>query len=172
MTRIIVLASLFALYPLATIAQGTGGFENSKWGATEQAVQAAFNGTLTQYSSGAVNGKTYPHFGMPKYNMEGCELYVDFKFSDNGLSKVDLSLNHPDAADAAECPNKIAKILTDKFGVPKITEPFNPGFSQGQKRIWFVGNSKITQVDALLSALNRTLLTLSYEPASLDAGKP
>ncbi|HVT29841.1 MAG TPA: hypothetical protein VHE81_17620 [Lacipirellulaceae bacterium] len=167
----IVFASLFALYPLAAIAQSADEFEDAKWGATEQAVQAAFKGTLTHYSSGAINGKTYPHFGIPKYDMESCDLYVDFKFSNNRLVKVDLSLNHPDAADAADCPTKIAKMLTGKFGLPKTVEPFNPGFSQGQKRVWLAGNTKITQVDSFLSALNRTLLTLSYESASPDAGK-
>jgi hypothetical protein len=168
MNRTIVFASLFALYPLATVAQSADGFEDAKWGATEQAVQDAFKGTLTQYSSGAVNGKTYPHFGIPKYNMEGCDLYVDFKFNNNKLIGIDLSLNHPDASDTAECPTKIAKMLTGKFGTPKIVEPFNPGYSQGQKRVWFAANTKITQVDSFLSALNRTLLTLSYQP---DAGK-
>jgi hypothetical protein len=166
MNRTIFLASIFALYPIATIAQNADGFQGAKWGDTKQAVEAVFKGALTQYSSRAVNGKTYPHYGLPKYDIEGCDLNADFTFNNNRLSKVSLSLNNPDGSETVECPAKVVKMLTGKYGSPKIIEPFNPGFSEGHKRIWIVGNTKITQVDSFLSALKRTILTLRYEPSS------
>ena len=47
--------------------------------------------------------------------------------------------------DAAECPAKIAEILTAKYGGPVIDEPSREMYSQNHKRVWIDGETKISE---------------------------
>ena len=111
-------------------AQGLDGFEGARWGMSMQQVQSAFSGRLVPFTPPGDDAS--PKFGFPRYDAEGCNFDVDFKFENERLVRVDLVLIS-DFMEAAECPTKMAASLTAKYGVPVVDEPSTEMYSQNHK---------------------------------------
>jgi hypothetical protein len=132
------------------------GFQGAKWGMAEDAVQRAFGGILTRWTSKSDDGlHSFQHFGIPSYDIGGCAFYVDFGFSSGKLDAVDLGLKDKRQLG---CGTKITEVLTAKYGTATINEPINIPYSTGHKRVWFVGKTKITQFESYFSGLGTVVM--------------
>src|SRR3954464_8474500 len=153
------LAGVIALMTVAISglakAQHLDIFEGARWGMSMQQVQSAFGGRLVPFTP--PGGDASPKFGFPHYDVDGCNFDVDFKFENERLARIDLVLIS-DSIDAAECPTKMAEILTSKYGVPVIDEPSREMYSQNHKRVWIDGETKISELSFFFPNLTRTIL--------------
>jgi len=158
-----VLMTAYSSQKALAIETTLDGFQGAKWGMSEDAVQRAFGGTLSRWTSKSDNGlQSFQHFGIQNYDIGGCTFYVDFGFSSGKLDTVDLGLNDKRQLG---CGTKIAEMLTAKYGTPTLTEPMKIPYSTGHKRVWFVGKTKITQFDSFFPALGTAVMGLQYSPA-------
>jgi hypothetical protein len=146
-------------------AQGLDGFEGARWGMSMQQVQSAFSGRLVPFTPPGDDAS--PKFGFPRYDAEGCNFDVDFKFENERLVRVDLVLIS-DSMEAAECPTKMAASLTAKYGVPVVDEPSTEMYSQNHKRVWIEGVTKISEFSFFFPSLTRTILNITYTPAQIS----
>lgn len=82
----------------AARADNLPGFQNTRWGMTEQQVQEIYDGKLenweifTKSPTSAIPSRTFKQFGLKHYDVEGCDFTVSFHFGQTGLSMVSLSL--------------------------------------------------------------------------------
>ena len=148
-----------------TKAQRLDGFEGARWGMSMQQVQSAFSGRLVPFTPPGDDASS--KFGFPRYDAEGCNFDVDFKFENERLVRVDLVLIS-DSMEAAECPTKMAASLTVKHGVPVVDEPSTEMYSQNHKRVWIEGVTKISEFSFFFPALTRTILNITYTPAQIS----
>jgi hypothetical protein len=137
-------------------AQPLDGFEGARWGMSMQQVQSAFGDRLVPFTPPGDDASA--KFGFPHCDVDGCNFYVDFKFENEHLARVDLVLIS-DAMEAAGCPTKIAEILTAKYGVPVTDESSKGMYSQDHERVWIYGATKISEFSFFFPTLNRTILT-------------
>jgi len=145
-------------------AQGLEGFEGALWGVSMQQVQSAFGGRLVPFTPPEDDASS--KFGFPHYDVDACNFFVDFKFENERLIRVDLVLIS-DSIDAAECPTKMAERLIAKYGTPVIDEPSREMYSQNHTRVWNDGETKISEFSFFFPALNRTILNITYAPAQI-----
>ena len=144
-------------------------FEGPHWGMSMEQVQSAFGGRLVPFTP--PGDSTSSKFGFPHYDVDDCNFFVDFKFENERLARIDLVLIS-DSMDAAGCPTKIAEILTARYGVPVIDEPSKGMYSQDHERVWIDGTTKISEFSFFFPTFNRTILNLVYTPAWIPgAGK-
>jgi hypothetical protein len=147
-----------------TKARWLDGFEGARWGMSMQQIQSAFDGRLVPFTPPGDDASS--KFGFPHYDVDGCNFDVDFKFENERLARIDLVLIS-DSIDAAECPTKMAEILTSKYGVPVIDEPSREMYSQNHKRVWIDGETKISELSFFFPDLTRTILNIIYTPAHI-----
>lgn len=144
------------------------GFYGSKWGMTEQAVQTLYRGAVVPYTTQGVDGTQFPHVGFPRYEVDGCDFYVDFKFDGGRLSRVEMGLN---GFDQIACPTKVSDALAGKYGSSRLDEPSRGVYSQDRRQVWFAGATKITTFSTFFPALNRTMMSIRYEPLTSGSGR-
>lgn len=154
--------------PAVAYETNVNGFPGTKWGMSEREVQAAIKGKLTHWTSRSDDGKEFPHFGIRNYDIDGCNFYVDFEFTESKLSRVSLNL---DGDTQIKCPTQIATILTGKYGQPKSDEHTTVGINSRHRK-WFVGATRIEQHEYNFASIGTVMLSVDYFPTrTSSAGK-
>ena len=122
--------------PVLAFEQHLDGFPGTRWGMSEQQVQEAFLGKLTNIS---IPGSPSKVLGLKHYDIDKCDCYVSFEFDATGLlSRVGVGLNDETQI---ECPKMILEILIGKYGVPTTDEPLISG-NPTRMRKWYLGNTR------------------------------
>jgi hypothetical protein len=147
---------------------------------SEKEVQTVYGGSLERWATTlktvypkAASDRSFPHFGIQHFDVDGCDFYVDFIFEKERLYQVILGLNDNFAFG---CGIKIADILTSKYGKPSVDEkPLNPNADE-RIRAWFLGPTRIRQHTSYYKAAgslpSRVFVSLRYEKAiTPGAGK-
>jgi hypothetical protein len=95
-------------HPVLGFEQHLDGFQGTRWGMSEQQVQEVFEGRL---SSALIPGSPSKILEMKHYDIDKCDLYVDFYFDATGLSRVGLGLKDQTQI---QCPQMIVDRLIGK----------------------------------------------------------
>jgi hypothetical protein len=131
-------------FPMMAAEQNLEGFQDTRWGMTEDQLQEVYQGKLgrwTKVIEGVAGIPTNKHilFGLQHYDIDNCDFILDFYFSENKL-KVELALND---LTRIGCPRTIVDILVRKYGSPVIDQPSK----DNHMRIWFVGNTMVREIE-------------------------
>lgn len=156
-------------YTFANAAETSlDGFQQTKWGMSEQQVNTVYGGTLTHWTV-RIGGWAFRHFGIKNYDVDGCDMSVSFEFGGGELSRVKLNLKHQTQLG---CARKIADTLIAKYGPPTNAEPANTSSSEGKIITWFLGSTKIKHFSFFYPQSGRSLFFIYYEPTrTRGAGK-
>jgi hypothetical protein len=77
-------------HPVFGFEQHLDGFQGTKWGMSEQQVQEVFEGKLV---NAVIPGSPSKILKLKHYNIDECNVYLDFYFDAAKLSRVGLHLN-------------------------------------------------------------------------------
>jgi hypothetical protein len=155
--------------PLMAHDQNLEGFQGTNWGMSEKQVQEIFDGKLSHW----INTETPSNlFGLRHYDVDGCDFSVDFRFDRDGLSRVGMQLNNDTKI---ECPGLILETLIGKYGLPSTDRPLIRSDSGSHMRLWYLGNTKIREIDTEARKIGtlplRSSLSIYYEPTQTAGAK-
>jgi len=139
------------------------GFQGTRWGMSEREVQGVFNGQLTYWTKEGGDGKDLQHFGIRRYEVDGCKFYADFEFNSGNLSRVSLNL---DDDRQIECLTKMGTLITGKYGQPTSDESETDSYGvDSRHRNWFIGVTRIGLHQHYFRPLSSAVMSIVYTPS-------
>jgi hypothetical protein len=162
-------------FPMMAVEQNLEGFQETRWGMTEDQIQEIYHGKLEHWTKiiegiAGLQTKKYPVFGLQHYDIDQCDFSVRFAFTQKRLAEVVLDLNDMTRLD---CRRTIIDILLRKYGAPAIVDrPSRALSSEGLwGRTWFLGSTMVREVDAFFQATSKNMLAIFYEPTQTPGAK-
>lgn len=166
-------------YRLMAAEKNLEGFQETRWGMTEDQLQEIYHGKLEHWTKTvggvATPATKYPEFGLQHYDIDQCDFSVNLQFKEKRLSSVTLDLNDMNLLTKLGCPNKIIDILVRKYGAPDIDQPSKDHSTEIHTRTWFLGNTTLREVDVFWPGVgsypSRNMLDIHYDPSQTPGAK-
>lgn len=102
----------------AAQAADPGGWQKARWGMSQRQVAAAVPGAQ-EFDVKTKTGVSR-EFGLPAYDVEGCNFRVEFDFDAEKLKSVSLDLTGD--KNPINCPGIIMGGLKDRYGAPSSND--------------------------------------------------